>query len=144
MKCIIAGALALAATAGPVAAETWNSYSRSANNVFMADVDGIVEAGGVTSIRIAMVPLRGEAGDYSHSLETYEFQCGANRWRPAGVVEMGPDGAEMGRFPEEGAEWEAVRAETMPSYLKQIACDGARADPPTWPSVKAFIDAGRP
>ena len=144
MKCILMGALTLAVAAGPAGAENWNSYSRSANNVFMADVDSIVQVGGVTSIRIAMAPLHGDPGDYSHSLETYEFQCGANRWRPAGVVEIGPDGAEIGAYPEEGAEWEPVRADTMPSYLKQIACEGARAEPPTWPTVKAFIDAGRP
>ena len=144
MKAIVIGVVAALAVGGTAAAETWNSYSRSANNVFMADVDSIVQTGGVTAITIAMVPLRGDPGDYSHSLETYEFQCSGDRWRPAGVVEMGPDGAEMDRFPEEGAAWEPVRANTMPSYLKQIACEGARADPPTWPSVKAFIDAGRP
>ena len=143
MKRLVIGALAMA-LAGPAAAENWNAYSRSANNVFMADVDSIAETGGVTSVRIAMVPLRAEAGDYSHSVETYEFQCGRDRWRAAGVVEMGPDGAEGDRYPEEGAEWTAVRADTMPAYLKQIACDGARAAPPTWPTVKAWIDAGRP
>ena len=144
MRFILAGALVLGAAAGPAAAENWNSYSRSANNVFMADVDSIAPSNGATAITIAMVPLRGDAGDYSHSLETYEFQCSGNRWRPAGVVEMGSDGAEMDRFPEEGAAWEPIRANTMPAYLKQIACEGARADPPTWPSVRAFIDAGRP
>ncbi|MFP5297327.1 MAG: surface-adhesin E family protein [Alphaproteobacteria bacterium] len=144
MKRILIGAGALLIAAGPAAAENWNSYSRSPNNVFMADVDSIATTDGVTSIVIAMVPLRTEAGDYSHSLETYEFQCGGGRWRPAGVVEIGPDGAELDRFPEEGAAWEPVRPNTMPDYLKQIACDGSRADPPTWPTIRAFIDAGRP
>ena len=144
MKRILVGAGVLLMAAGPAAAENWNSYSRSPNNVFMADVDSIAMVDGATSIVIAMVPLRGDPGDYSHSLETYEFQCGGNRWRPAGVVEIGPDGAELDRFPEEGAAWEPVRPNTMPDYLKQIACDGSRADPPTWPSIRAFIDAGRP
>ena len=144
MKRILIGAGALLIAAGPAAAENWNSYSRSANNVFMADVDSITSTDGVTSVVIAMVPLRAEAGDYSHSLETYEFQCDRARWRPAGVVEIGPDGAELDRFPEEGAAWEPVRPNTMPDYLKQIACDGSRADPPTWPTIRAFIDAGRP
>lgn len=66
MKRILIGAGALLIAAGPAAAENWNSYSRSPNNVFMADVDSIATTDGVTSIVIAMVPLRTEAGDYSH------------------------------------------------------------------------------
>jgi hypothetical protein len=143
MRSILLGALVLAA-ASPAAAENWNAYSRSSNNAFMADVDSISQTGEITMIRISMVPLHGDPGDYSHSLETYEFRCGAARWRPAGVVELGPDGVEVDSFPEEDAEWEAIRPDTMPDYLKQIACDGARADPPTWPTIRAFIDAGRP
>jgi hypothetical protein len=32
----------------------------------------------------------------------------------------------------------------MPGFLKDIACDGARAEPPHWPTIRAFIEAGRP
>lgn len=132
------------ALGGPAAAETWQAFSRSASNAFMADADSITSEGGITSIKVAIVPRAGEAGDRSHSVETYQFRCGANEWRTAGVVEYGPDGSETGQFPEEGAEWEPLRRDTMPNYLKEIACDGARAVPPHWPSIQAFIDAGRP
>lgn len=144
MKHALMWSLTAAMAAGSAAAEDWNSYSRSANNVFMADVHSIAVVGDVTRIQVAMVPLRGEPGDYSHSIESYEFECGRNRWRSVGVVEHGPDGAELEQYPEDGAEWESVRSNTMPDYLKQIACDGSRAEPPTWPSIRAFIDAGRP
>ena len=130
--------------AGPAAAETWQAFSRSASNAFMADVDRIATEGDVTSIPVATVPRTGEAGDLSHSVETYQFRCRANQWRTAGVVEFGPDGAESGQYPEEDAEWEAIRQNTMPGYLKEIACDGARAVPPHWPSIQAFVEAGRP
>ena len=144
MKRILTGAAVLAALAGPAAAEDWNLFSRSASNAFFADLDSIVTNEGVTSVRIAMVPLRGDAGDYSHSLETHELQCNRNRWRPAGVVEIGPDGAEADRYPEEGAEWTTPRPDTVPEYLKGIACDGHRGAPPNWPTVQAWVDAGRP
>lgn len=144
MRTILLALAALGAAASPACADTWNAYSRSVNNVFMAETDAILTNAGVTVIRVATVPLRGEAGDYSHSVETYEFDCGARKWRTAGVLEFGPDGAELDRFPEDNAAWEAVRANTMPDFLKQIACDGARAEPPTWTSVQAFVDAGRP
>ncbi len=136
--------LAVAALATPALAETWHPFSRSANNAFMADVDSIAVNGDITAVRVATAPLRGEAGDLSHTIETYEFQCAADQWRTAGVVEYGPDGAEAGRFPEEGAQWETARANTMPMFLKQIACDGRRAQPPVWPTVRAFFEAGRP
>lgn len=144
MRAILLGLAVLAATAASVQAETWNSFSRSPNNVFMADSDSIAVNGDITSVRVATAPLRGEAGDYSHSVEVYEFQCASGKWRTAGVTEYGPDGAEAGTYPEEGASWEDARPRTLPDYLKQIACEGSRAQPPTWPSIQAFIDAGRP
>ena len=137
------GVIALALGA-PAAAETWQAYSRSASNAFMADADSIVSDAGITSIKVATVPRAGEAGDLSHSVETYQFRCDAEQWRTAGVVEYGPDGSEAGQYPEEDAAWEPVRPNTMPNYLKEIACDGARAVPPHWPSIQAFIEAGRP
>ena len=130
--------------AGPAAAETWQAFSRSAANAFMADADSIVTEGGITSIKVATVPRAGDAADLSHSIETYQFRCDADQWRTAGVVELGPDGGEIGRYPEDDAAWEPLRRDTMPNYLKEIACDGARAVPPHWPSIQAFVEAGRP
>lgn len=129
--------------AGPALAENWNTISRSPNNAFMVDVDAVVVNGDITVAPVATVPRRGEATDYSHSVETYEFKCGASQWRTVGIVEYGEDGAEAERIPEEGGSWEPVRPNTLPDYLKQIACDGSRANPPTWTSIKAFVDGGR-
>lgn len=137
-------ALTVLSVATPAIAETWNLFSRSPNNVFMADADSLTVSGDITSLKVATAPRAGDAGDYSHSVETYEFQCGSGTWRTAGLVEHGPDGAETDRFPEENAAWEAARPGTIPATLKAIACDGVRAVPPTWPSVQAFVDAGRP
>lgn len=131
------------ALGGPAAAETWQAYSRSATNAFMADADSIATEAGITSIKVATVPREGEAGDLSHSVETYQFRCDADQWRTAGVTDFGPDGSEAGQFPEVDSPWEPLRQDTMPNYLKAIACDGARAVPPHWPSIQAFIEAGR-
>ena len=144
MKIAALMGLAALTLAGPAAADSWQAFSRSEHNAFMAEVEGIATAGDITSIRVATVPRQGETGDLSYSVETYQFRCRANQWRTAGVIEFGPDGAEMGQYPEEGAEWEAVRDNTMPGYLKEIACDGARAEPPHWASIQAFVEAGRP
>lgn len=141
MKAIFAG-LAILGFATPAAAETWHTFSRSANAAYMADVDDIVVEGDVTRIRLAIVPLRGEAGDFSHTVDTYEFRCGPKQWRSPVSVEFGPDGAELDQYPDEG-EWLGAREGTVPASLMEIACDGMRANPPHWPTVRAFIEVGR-
>ena len=110
----------------------------------MADVDSITVNGEVTSVRVATAPRIGEAGDYSHMIETFEFRCGpSSTWRAAGMIEYGPDGAEVDAYPEEDAAWEDIQPNTSPDFLEQIVCDGLRAEPPIWPSIKDFVDAGR-
>lgn len=139
---LLCGALVLV-MAGPALAENWNTISRSPNNAFMVEVDGMMVNGEITTVPVATVPRRGEATDYSHTVETYEIKCGARQWRTAGLVEYGEDGAEADRIPEEGAPWEPIRSNTLPDFLKQVACDGMRADPPTWTSIRAFVGGGR-
>jgi hypothetical protein len=135
-----AGALLMA---GPAAAENWNSVTRTTNNAFMVDVDAIAAVDGITSAPVATVPRNGDAGDYSHSVETYQFRCAARQWRTAGLVDYASDGTEADRVPEDGASWEPVRANTLPDFLKQIVCDGSRSQAGAWPTLKAFVDGGR-
>lgn len=142
MKAILTG-LAILGVATPATAETWHAFSRSANAAYMADVDALVTEGDITRITLAIVPLRGEAGDFSHTIDTYEFRCGPRQWRSSVSVEYGPDGVEVDRYPDE-SDWMSAREGTIPGILKEIACDGVRANPPTWPTVRAFIEAGRP
>lgn len=129
--------------AGSAMAQDWNTVSRTPNSAFMVDVDAIVSNGEITTAAVATVPRRGEPTDYSHSVETFEFKCGGRQWRTAGLVEFGEDANEAERIPEENGSWEPIRPNTLPDFLKQMACDGARSDPPTWPSIKAFVDGGR-
>ena len=138
----VACAAALA-VAGPAAAENWNAFSRSGNAAYMADVDSIVVEGDVTRITLAIVPLRGEAGDLSHTVDSYEFRCDSGQWRTRLSIEYGADGVEADRYPED-PDWTPMRADTVPAILKTVACDGMRANPPVWPTVRAFIEAGRP
>jgi hypothetical protein len=144
MRSMLIGVVALAVTATPVLAESWNSYSRTDTRAYLADADSIATVDGVTSIRAASAPMSAAAGDLSHTRETYQFQCAAEKWRTAGMTEYEPDGSAGETYPEEGAEWESIRPNTVPALLKQIACDGARAQGQTWPTVQAFIAAGRP
>ena len=133
------------ATPAPAAeaAEDWHPFSRSAAKAYLADV-GHIGQGDVVTIRLARVSLNAPpAGDYSHVADEYEFQCAAGLVRTVASNEYGPDGVAFDRY-EDASPWEDIPARSLDAYLKALACDGDRAGPPTWPSIKAFIDAGRP
>ena len=57
MKVAVLMGVAALAFAGSAAAETWHAFSRSASNAFMAEVEGIMTAGEITSIRTAASSL---------------------------------------------------------------------------------------
>ena len=145
MKRIWITVAALAAVATPAMAEEWNTYSRTAMRAYLADVASITPVSeGIVSIRAASVPLATPAGDLSHGEELYQFDCAGRRWRTAGAKDYAADGSADGDYPEENAAWEPLRPNTVPDFLKQIACDGLRSSAATFPSIRAFVEAGRP
>jgi hypothetical protein len=136
------GAPTAVQTAPAPAAEDWNAFSRSTVRVYMTDVNGFKTSGDVVSARIARVPLTGQPGDYSYAADEVEFRCAAKQSRTVASIEYGPDGVQTDRY-EDPEEWAAYTPDTRDAYLSQLVCDGDRTSPPTWPSIKAFIDAGR-
>ena len=68
---------------------------------------------------------------------------GPKQWRSTLSIEYGPDGEEMGRYPDE-SDWLNARDGTIPGILKEIACDGVRANPPHWSTISAFVEARAP
>lgn len=143
MKFTLITAVVLATAATPVLAEDWHTYSRTAARAYLADVGSIATADGVTTIRSASVPMTSPAGDLSHSEATYQFECSAGKWRMTMSSDYEADGTHED-YPEEGAEWETIRANTIPEFVKQMACDNSRSSGATFPSIQAFIEAGRP
>lgn len=142
----LAASAAVIATvcAGAAHAESWHTFSRSGASAFMADVDSISVLGDDTTIVFSRIPLRSEtANDYSHGVETVVFRCAANEVRTISSVDYGPDGAEVDRYDDAEAAFEKVDDGSLLSYLKPLACDGERANPPIWTSMKAFVDGGR-
>lgn len=145
MKFALTVAALLATAATPVLAEEWHAYSRTGTRAYLADVQSIAAAGGsVVSITAASVPLASPPGDLTHGEETYQFDCASGKWRTAGARDYAADGSLDGDYPEADAAWEDLRPNTVPDYLKQIACDGSRSEGATYPSIRAFVEAGRP
>jgi hypothetical protein len=121
--------------------ENWNPFSSSTVKIYMADVNGIVTTGDVVSARVAKVPLQGAAGDYSYAVDQIEMRCGAKQSRLVASTEYGPDGAQTDHF-DDAEDWGPYAPDTRDGYLAQLICDGDRGAT-TWPSIKAFINAGR-
>lgn len=133
----------LALVAAPAVAEDWQKFSSSDAKAYLADVDSIAVEGGVTAIRVAVVPRTAAAGDYHHAVDQFNFRCGANQMRTVMSSDYDESGALTDTYPEPDAEWEAVVARSYPSVVKAIACDGARSSEGSWPSIIAFVDGGR-
>ncbi len=140
---------ALAQTAAPAAqvetlnaaAEDWNPFSRSAVKIYMTDANAFATTGDVTRVKVARVPLDSPAGDLSYAVDDVEMRCAAKQSRTVVTTEYGADGAQTDRY-DTGEDWGPFTAESRDGYLAQIVCDGDRASK-TWPSIKAFVDAGR-
>lgn len=140
---VLGAALATLGLASESSAQEWHSISRNAERVYLANVGSMTVVDDITTIMVARVPRKpASATDYSYTADEYAYRCAANQVRPGASVEYDEDGAELNRF-EDGGDWETVRPETLDAFVKQVACDGERANPPLFPSIKAFMDAGR-
>lgn len=140
---IIWGLMSSLCVTGAASAQEWHSISRNAERVYLADVGGMTVVDDVTTIMVARVSRKpASPTDYSYTADEYAFRCGASQIRPGASVEYGEDGTETNRF-EDGGTWEIVRTNTLDEFVKQVACDGERANPPVFPSIRAFMDAGR-
>src|SRR5690606_8004488 len=136
----IAAVLGLAAS--PAAAENWNVISRRSATVFMLDVDSITEAGGAKTALLARAPASGPAEDLAYSAGEITIRCTANQSKPGVEVLYGPDGAEQERI-DDGYDFDAIARNSLDSYVKDMLCDDQRGTL-VYPSVRAFIEAGRP
>lgn len=139
---VITIAAVVSLCASPALAENWNIVSRSSATVFMLDVDSITEADGAKTALLARVPAAGPAEDLSYSAGAITIRCGANQSKPGVEVIYGPDGAEQERI-DDGYDFDAIAKNSLDSYVKSVLCDGDRSAA-TYPSIRAFIEAGRP
>lgn len=123
----------------------WHPFSRSGALIYLADAGLAAEAGGVTTIQVAKVP-RNEPGEGqpAYRIETYEYRCASGEARSILISERDASGQETDRYDEGDAPWEAVPQEGFLRYLWTVACDGHRNAAGSWPSIQAFIAAGKP
>ncbi|WP_395944999.1 hypothetical protein [Brevundimonas sp.] len=136
---IIVAALVAATPAG---AENWSRFSSSDRTAYLVDQDTLTAVDGVVTVRFARIPTQGDAGDQSHESEEVAIRCSDGQSRTTADVTHGPDGAETDRVAEDGA-WEATPSGGVYGALKSFACDDMRPQGESWPTIAAFIAAGR-
>ena len=124
-------------------AHDWHMVSRSGTRAYMADVSTIKTDGDVTGVTLARVPLAGPPTDKHHTLVEMQFRCAAKQSRELAETDYDDAGVAQDRS-ETGEEFSDFRPEGLDAYLAAVACDGNRSAAQTYPSVDAFIAAGRP
>lgn len=134
--------LAAFGLASPAAAESWAAFSRSDATVYLVDIDALTPVDGVAATRMARVRAQGAATDLSHETEEVIVRCSDGQSRSGATVTYGPDGAETDRYAED-TPWEATPEGGVFGALKSFACEELRPQGDRYPTIAAFIAAGR-
>lgn len=136
----------LGGTAEPVAQSTgpeWWAFSRGQQRNYLIDVNSVVKTGDELTVTVARVPKDTPAGDYSHTVDQFGIRCRARQSHVVTSSDAFEDGVPGEPFATD-EPWEAIAADSFDDAIREISCDDMRPQPPSYPSVKAYIDAGRP
>lgn len=136
----------LGGTAAPVATSTaaeWWAFSRGGQRHYLIDVNSVARNGDELTVTIARIPKDTEAGDYSHTVDQFGIRCQARQSRVTTSSEASADGAPEEPFATD-EPWEPIARNSLDDAIREISCENKRTQPPSYPSVKAYFDAGRP
>lgn len=136
----------LGGTAEPVqqaAGPEWWAFSRAETKHYLIDVNSVVKTGDELTVLIARVPTDTPAGDYSHTVDQFGIRCSGRQSHVVTSRDAFEDGVPGEPFDTE-EPWSAIEPDTFDDAIREISCEDMRPQPPSYPSVKAYIDAGRP
>lgn len=145
------GAAAQEAPAAQVIAETptppsgpqWGAFSRDSRIIYLVETAGITRDGDIARAEIARVHRDSPAGDYSHVVDVFEVQCDGMQSRMMTSTDIEADGETGEAYPAD-EPWTPIRAGAFDEMVKMMACKESIPAGDLFPSIKAFIDAGRP
>ncbi|MES2833097.1 MAG: surface-adhesin E family protein [Pseudomonadota bacterium] len=145
------GAAAQDAPAAQVMAETpmppsgpqWGAFSRDSRMIYLVDTADITKDGDIARAQVARVRRDTPAGDYSHVVDVFEVQCDGMQSHMVTSTDIEADGATGESYPAD-EPWTPIRTGTFDEMVKMMACKESVPAGDLFPSIKAFIDAGRP
>ncbi len=130
-------------TSAPVTqAMEWQVFSQSRVTAYLMDVGSIVMVGDATTFRVAKVPIdKAATPDVAWRTEDISVRCAANQYRSVKTTEFAADGSVLDSYDGEDV-WDPVES-SYASGLKEFACDGARANNQSFPTLAAFMASRR-
>lgn len=126
----------------PGAASEWGVFSRGETRRYLIDATSVQRNGDEASIMVARISTTSAAGDYSHTLDRFEVRCRARQIHVVSTTDVAADGTPDQPYATD-EPWEAISPGSFDSAIHEIACDNAVPQPPSYATVKAYIDAGR-
>ena len=122
----------------------WRVFSRSDTHRYLIDLSSIAEApDGAARVRVARVSITKPAGDYSHVVDTFGVRCGARETRVETTTEVFEDGEGSETFPVD-EPWTRAPEGSLDEAINQTGCREGVPVNDAFPSIRAYIDAGRP
>jgi hypothetical protein len=150
MAAVLAGAGAALAQDAPAGemriveeGAQWGAFARDAQRVYLIDTASMTRDGDVASASVARVRREAPAGDYSHVLDVFEVKCQGAQSRLTSSTEVEADG-EGGEAYTAEEPWLAIRDGSLDGRVREVACGDMSPTGLRYPSIKAYIDAGRP
>jgi hypothetical protein len=121
----------------------WRVMSRATDRVNLIDVGSLSPVAEGVTVRIARVRSQAPAGDYHHAVNLFAVRCGANELHLVEESDIAADGVTAETYPVD-EPWLPVVAGSVDEGIKEIACGEAELPGAGFPTIRAFIDAGRP
>ncbi len=127
----------------PAAAAAWGVFSRSDTRRYLINASSVLRNGDTAEVFVARVPAEAGAGDYTHTLDQFEVRCRGRQIHVLATTDVSADGQADEPYATD-EPWETINPRSFDSAIYEIACEDSQAQPPHYPSVMAYIDAGRP
>lgn len=127
----------------PAAGPTWGAFARDSQRIYLIDTAALTRDGEVVRATIARVKRNAPADDFSHVVDVFEIQCDARQSRMMSSTDVEADGVTGDTY-EEAEPWAAIRTGAFDDQIREMTCGEMVPAGDLFPSIKAFIEAGRP
>jgi len=121
----------------------WGVFSRDPRTMFLIDMADLQRNGDAVVARVARVRIDSPEGDFSHVLDTFEILCRGDQSRMVTSSDIEADGVSGDAYPAD-EPLTAIRSGSFDEMIQTMACEDRVPAGGVFPSIRAYIEAGRP
>lgn len=121
----------------------WGVFSRDPRTMFLIDMADLQRNGDSVVAKVARVRIDSPEGDFSHVLDTFEILCRGDQSRMVTSADIEADGVSGDAYPAD-EPLTAIRSASFDEMIQTMACEDRVPAGGVFPSVRAYIEAGRP